>query len=355
MKPVYVNPNIRDTYRIFPEQGRYAYHRFDLNENPEGLPVHFVEEVKKNITPEFLSTYPEPKTFIEKYANSVNVHPENILPTNGSDMAIRYVLETFGESGKDIVTVSPTFGMYAVNCSILGLRHKPIAYNSDLTFDIQKLLNAIDSDTRVVAILNPNNPVGDAFNSDELDAVVAKAETVGAIVVIDEAYHYFYDKTCIEYTMSKSNVILLRTFSKLFSIAACRLGVIISNPQLIQYINNGRLTFDVNSIALLFGEKILDDPRIEADLIRTEKEGKDFLSAELDKRNYEYVVCKGNFILIIPKSLPAKIEESLCVNKQVLIHTFGKGLLEQYIRVSVGSIRSMRIFADAFFSLDGNL
>lgn len=355
MKSVYVNPNIRDTYRIFPEQGRYAYHRFDLNENPEGLPADFVEEVKREITPEFLSTYPEPDSFVAKYARFVNAAPGNILPTNGSDMAIRYILETFGEPGKDIVTVSPTFGMYAVNCSILGLRHKPVAYNDDLSFDIERLIGAIDDDTRVVVVLNPNNPVGDAFGADEIDAVVTKAEAHGAVVVIDEAYHYFYDKTCLDYAINRPNVILLRTFSKLFSIAACRLGVIISNPQLIQFLNNGRLTFDVNSIALLFGERILDNPGIESDLIKAEREGKDFLSEELRKRNYEYTICKGNFILIVPKSSPASVAEALRVGKKVLIHTFGKGLLGKYIRVSVGSARAMKVFADAFFSVDGNV
>ena len=79
-----------------------------MNENPEGLPRDFVDSVLKEITPEFLSTYPEPDAFINKYAEFVGVKSTNVICTNGSDMAIRYLLETFGEVGGEVVTVSPS-------------------------------------------------------------------------------------------------------------------------------------------------------------------------------------------------------------------------------------------------------
>lgn len=90
----YVNENIKNTKRIFPQQGRYAYKRYDMNENPEGLPKAFVDSVLKEITPEFLSVYPEPDRFLNKYASFVGVSYDNVLTTNGSDTAIRYLLET---------------------------------------------------------------------------------------------------------------------------------------------------------------------------------------------------------------------------------------------------------------------
>ncbi|UQT40834.1 aminotransferase class I/II-fold pyridoxal phosphate-dependent enzyme [Acidaminococcus intestini] len=107
----------------------------------------------------------------------------------------------------------------------------------------------------MVVLLNPNNPVGNVYTDDELKAVVEKAQTVNALVIIDEAYHYFYKKTFLNFINMYDNIVILRTFSKLFSLAACRLGVIIGNPKLIHYVTNAKLTFDVNSIALLFGEK----------------------------------------------------------------------------------------------------
>ena len=142
---MFVNENIKNTERVFPMQGRYGYLRYDMNENPEGLPEEFVKSVLKEITPEFLAIYPEPDRFLHKYAHSLNVGYDNVMATNGSDMAIRYLLETFGEPGKDVVTVSPSFEMYWVNCNILGYHHVPVSYEPDLTIRIEKITDAINA------------------------------------------------------------------------------------------------------------------------------------------------------------------------------------------------------------------
>lgn len=350
---VYVNENIKNTVRVFPQQNRYGKHRYDMNENPEGLPVDFVKSILSEITPEFLSIYPEPDKFTEKYARYIGVEPNNVVATNGSDMAIRYLLETFGEKGKDVVTVSPSFEMYWVNCSILGYKHVAVPYESDLSLNIQKILNAITKDTRIVVLLNPNNPIGNVYTDDELKAVVEKARTVNALVIIDEAYHYFYKKTFLNFIKLYDNVIILRTFSKLFSLAACRLGVIIGNPNLIHYVKNAKLTFDVNSIALLFGEKILDHSDMINDLIQIEHEGKKYALKLLSENNYECRDCRGNFIFVKPKHNAKEVAQRLEQEKDILVHAYSNELLKDYLRVSVGSIRAMSFFLKAFFEIDG--
>lgn len=89
-------------------------------------------------------------------------------------MGIRYLLETFGEKGKDVVTVAPSFEMYWVNCCILGLHHVPVAYEPDMTISIDKILDAITENTRIVVLLNPNNPIGNVYTEDELEKVNRK-------------------------------------------------------------------------------------------------------------------------------------------------------------------------------------
>ncbi|NBK92816.1 histidinol-phosphate aminotransferase family protein [bacterium 1XD21-13] len=349
----YVDENIKNTVRIFPEQGRYDYHRFDMNENPEGLPKSFVDSVLKEITPEFLAVYPEPDRFIRKYVEfASDLSVENVLPTNGSDMAIRYLLETFGEQSKEVVTVSPSFEMYWVNCSILGLKHVPVAYEKDLTIRIERIVEAITENTRVVVLLNPNNPVGNVYTEAELEQVILRARQVGAVVIIDEAYHYFYDKTFLKYAVSEDNVIVLRTFSKLMSMAACRLGVIISNPQIIHYVQNAKLTFDVNSIALLFGERILEHPEMIEELIQGEKEGKQYTLEVLREHGYWCRDCMGNFIFVKPNQDARALAKRLKEEKKILVHSYGNELLKDFIRVSIGSKEAMQIFLDGFLELD---
>lgn len=348
----YVNKDIAGFTRVFPGQGRYDYLRYDMNENPEGLPKAFVDSVLAEITPEFLAIYPEPDCFTKKYADFIGAKPENVLTTNGSDQAIRYLLETFGEKGKEVVTVAPSFEMYWVNSCLLGLKHVPVPYEADMTIDIRKILAAITDNTRIVVLLNPNNPVGNVYTEEELRQVIARAKEAGAIVIIDEAYHYFYPNTFLRYALEGENVILLRTFSKLFSLAAVRLGVVISNPKLIGYVRNLRLTFDVNSIALLFGERILEHPELVEELIRTENEGKAYTLEALREKGYECRDCRGNFIFVKTKGDARTVAKRLEDEKRVLVHAYGNDLLRDYLRVSVGSKAAMEKFLQAFFEVE---
>lgn len=349
---MYVNEAIKNTERVFPMQGRYGYLRYDMNENPEGLPLAFVEEVKKEITPEFLAIYPEPDRFLKKYAKYMGVEYDNVMATNGSDMAIRYLLETFGERGKKVVTVAPSFEMYWVNCNILGYQHVPVPYNADMTMDVNKILTAIDGDTRVVVLLNPNNPVGNVYTDEEAESIVKKADEVGALVIVDEAYHYFYEKTFLNLIKKYNNVAILRTFSKLFSIAACRLGVITASKEIIHYTKNAKLTFDANAIALLYAERLLDHPEIEKHLIETEKAGREYTLQTLRDKGYECRDCRGNFIFVKPKTVAHEVAKKMEVEHKVLVKTFGNDLLKKYLRISTGSKEAMQKFLDIFFECD---
>ena len=348
----FVNKNIRDTKRIYPMQERSKYLRYDMNENPEGLPKDFIEMVKKEITPEFLATYPEQGRFLRKYANYTKMPIENIMATNGSDMAIRYIFETFGESGKDVVTVSPSFEMYRVHCNILGYNCVQIEYNDNLTLNVDKIVAAINERTRIVVLVNPNNPIGNTYNKSEIEAIVQRANERGVIVVIDEAYYYFYNETSLDLINKYNNVILLRTFSKLFSLAACRLGVIITSSIIINNVKKSALSFDVNSLALLFAERLLEHPEIEKELIQNEKDGKRYLLKELSRQGYEHRECKGNFVFIKPRKNAYVLAEELKQKHLVLVKTFSQELLSSYIRVTTGSVGSMQKFLKNFFEAD---
>lgn len=348
----YVNKNIQNTPRVFPMQGRGKYHRYDANENPEGLPLDFVNSVLMDLTPEYLAMYPEPERLIEKYADYIGINKENVYCTNGSDHGIRVLLETFGEPGKEVVTVSPSFEIYWVCCSLLGLKHKPVQYCEDFSMPVEKILDAISSDTRVIVLLNPNSPIGNLYSDDDVQRVINRSKDVGAVVILDEAYHYFYDKTFLRFAMENENVILLRTFSKLMSIAGCRVGMVIGDKELIHWVRNSRLAYEVNSVGLLFAERILDRPDIINGLIKKEKDGKDFLIGELKSRGYWYMDCHGNYVLIRPKHDAHLVARRLAEEKKTLVHPYGNTILKDLLRVTVGSVDAMKIFAVAFFEVD---
>lgn len=364
-KQYYINPNIKNTERVFPIQERAGYLRLDMNEGVIGLPKDFVDGVLSEITPEFLTTYPEPDRFLKKYSDFIGASIESLMATNGTDMAIRYILETFGEPGKDVVTVSPTFEMYRINCSILGLNHVPVEYDkicrlSDSKFsesyldskelfqiDIDKVCSNITENTSIVVLINPNNPIGDTYSVKNARRIIEKATECGAIVLIDEAYHYFTDESLLSLLEEYDNVIVMRTFSKLMSLAALRLGVVISNPGIIHYLKNGKLTFDVNSVALLFGERIIEHPEIIDEMIATERAGKEYLVNWLKENDYEYIPCKGNFVLVKTKTDPHKLTKWLEEEKNILVHDYGNPMLSEYIRISTADVENMQRVCEA--------
>lgn len=347
----YVNPNIKDVIRIFPPQDRYGYVRLDMNENPEGLPQTFVDSVLKEFTPSFLATYPEPDMFMQKYADFVHVKPENICLTNGSDAAIRYTFEVFAAPGSSVVTVTPSFEMYGVNCNMLGLIHKPVAYSKDFTISVNDIVSAIDETTDIVALLNPNNPIGPNFTKEEAKQVIERAREVGAIVIFDEAYHYFCKDTFIHFIEEYDNVLVFRTFSKLFSLAACRLGMVISNKTIIDYLRKARPSFEVNALALKFAERILDHPEIFDELLSTFEAGKKYLLDSLEEHGYEYYPQSGNFIFIKPH-IKADLLAARLMKDKILVKTYGNDLLKNYIRINIGAPKIMEQFMQAFIEAD---
>lgn len=347
----YVKECVKEIVRIGGRQGRANFLRLDMNENPEGLPGELVDKVKAELTPEFFATYPEPERFLKILAEYLGVKRENVCVTNGSDMAIRYLFEVFGRPGSSVVTVSPTFEMYRINCLIFGLQHKPVMYNPDFSLDFSKVLDAITEDVSIVSVLNPNNPIGTVYTNEQFDAIAERAKEVGALVIVDEAYHYFYDKTFLNKIFEYDNVVLIRTFSKLFSVAAVRLGFIVGNEELVKYVWNVRPTFDTNAVALKFGEVLLKEPGLCEKLVAIEKEGRNYLTESLAEHGYEYFAENGNYAFIRTKTSVSQVKERL-EEKKILIKTYGQEMLKDYIRISTGSKRVMKQFTEALYEVD---
>lgn len=349
---IYVEQNVRDAFRVPQPEGRGNYIRLDQNENPDGLPQWLFESVMSKITPEFLATYPEESLPTKKYANLLNLKQENVSLTAGSTVGMGYVIKVFGQPEKKILTVTPSFAMYEVYAKMKGMSVKQLTYEPNFTFDISKILSSIDKDIGIVVLVNPNMPVGNIYKDDEIADIVNKARENNAIVIIDEAYYYFYDKSCTDLINRWDNVIVLRTFSKMLSIPALRLGAIISNPQIIKYINNYKPHYTVNSIALLFCEAIVENhERLKTELLAAYEEGKQFILKSLDENNYEYIPSHGCYICIKPKYKTARELTDRLRDNGILI-LCGKDGLTGWLRLTIAHLKYMQIFMKNLLRLD---
>lgn len=347
----YVNENIKDLYRVKFHDERSGVLRLDMNENPEGLPKEVFDRIWAEVTPGYIATYPEKDRLMKLLARHDGTLSENISVTAGSDEAMRLIFQCFGEAGKSLVTVTPTFEMYDVYCKMFGMNHVTVDYKEDFTMDANDIIESMNQDTGIVILLNPNSPIGTVYKEWEMRKIIEKARQTRALVVIDEAYHYFYESTVLPLIKEYDNLLVLRTFSKLFSMAGLRIGYVSGNAELISYIEKAESTFNVNNVAILFAQEVVSDEKLIRDLMEKERAGKLWLSDRLREAGYRYISMEGNYVLFYPKRESRALVEEL-KRQDIWVRDYGRGILKGWIRVSVGSVACMERFWKTFIKAD---
>lgn len=349
----YINEHLIKLNRIFDQNSRDNYIRMDLNENPSGLPKEFIRKVLSTITPELVSKYPEQLSFTKKLGKFIEAELEQICLTNGSAEAVRYVIEAYSRPGGKIISVTPSYAMYEVYANMYGRQHIPVHYNDDLTFNVNNIIEQIRPDVDLLIVLNPNNPVGDTYTNEEMDRIIAAAKANEVTILIDEAYHYFYPHSFIKYALNNDHVFITRTFSKLFSLAGCRLGYIVGQAKDVAYIQKLCTPHNINAFSMRFAECIIEEPGMIDTLIAKQREGKQYLINELQKRDYEVNAKEGNFIFIKPKTDADELVSKMKKEKRILIKSYnGIGILGKCLRVSTGEKEIMQKFLSAMDELD---
>lgn len=350
----YLDPYVRDVERIYNQNGRKGYLRLDLNENPGGLPQEFLNDVMKCVTPEFVSQYPETDKFTQILADHLHINCDNICLVNGSAEGIRYLIHAFTSLNGKIVGVVPSYFMYQVYSEMYGRKFVQVNYNDDLTIDVNHIIEELTDDTQMLVLMNPNNPMGNAYTDEEFEQILAVAKQKHITVMIDEAYHYFYPKTVMKYALNEDHVFVVRTFSKLFSMAGCRLGYVVGRPEGIRLVQKLTTPHNTNAFAMEIAGKVITTPGILEKLISDFKDGRKYLLEKLDSRGYEYKGDEGNFLFIkVLKEDADVIVERMKNDYNILIKSYsGIGHFGKCLRVSIGAAEYMERFVNALFEID---
>ena len=349
----YLNPRIKDLYRIFDQNERKDFLRLDLNENPGGLPEDLIREVLTGVTPQLVAQYPETLHFTEVLAKYLNTDISHLCLVNGSAEGIRYIMQAFTSEGGRVVGVVPSYFMFQVYSEMYGREFVKVPYNEDLTMDINNIIAEMTEDTQLLILLNPNNPMGNVYSDEEFEKIMEVAREKEITVLVDEAYHYFYPKTFIRYALEGEHVFVTRTFSKLFSMAGCRLGYVAGWPEGIKMVQKLCTPHNTNAFALTFAEAVLETPGVLDTLIRNFMEGREYLIQELDANGYPHKGEAGNFIFIKPKTDPANIVARMKEEKKILIKEYPNvGKFGNCLRVSIGEKKYMKQFMDALIDID---
>ena len=162
----FINPRIKNLHRIFDQNERKDYLRLDLNENPGGLPQDFISKVLSDVTPQFVSQYPETLEFTEKLAEFLGTDISHLCIVNGSAEGIRYIIQAFTSENGRIVGVVPSYFMFQIYSEMYGREFVKVPYNEDLTMDVENIIDTLTDDTQLLILLNPNNPMGNVYSDD---------------------------------------------------------------------------------------------------------------------------------------------------------------------------------------------
>jgi len=349
----YLNKKIDSLERIFDQNERKDYLRLDLNENPGGLPQEFIDEVLSGITPQIVSQYPETLHFSEVLAKFLETDINHICLVNGSAEGIRYIIQAFTSENGRIVGVVPSYFMFQVYSEMYGRSFVKVPYNEDLTMDVSNIIREMTEETQLLILLNPNNPMGNVYTDDEFEHIIKTAKQKQITVLVDEAYHYFYPKTFIKYALNDEHIFVTRTFSKLFSMAGCRLGYVVGWPEGVKMVQKLCTPHNTNAFAMKFAEEIISHQEVLQNLIDKFNEGRQYLINTLDSHGYQHKGEAGNFIFIKVNSDALTVVSRMRAEKKILIKSYPNvGEFGTCLRVSIGEKKYMEQFCSALFEID---
>jgi histidinol-phosphate aminotransferase len=249
-----------------------------------------------------VNRYPSPtKEKLRKLlANYNNVDLSNIVVTNGSDEAIELVAKVFISEGDEAIIPAPTFPVYNSVSLMMGANVVTLPLEKDFSLDTKKLADLVNARTKLVWIANPNNPTGNILISpDEIEALASK---YNCLFIIDECYFELSQVTAAILVDKYPNIIVIRSFSKVFGLAGARLGYIIANKFVTKYLNRlqqANQVFNVNRFAQAAGIAILEDNTLVGNLIKgyvKTKENFERLLADIN--DIELVATKTTFCLL---------------------------------------------------------
>ena len=319
--------------------------KLSSNENRLGPSPKAIEAATHSISN--VNIYPDGSCRVlrETLAEKLGYNTGNLIVGNGSDELMTLIAATYVSEGDNAITAESTFSEYTF-ATILYSGEIRKAKMKDGTFSPEDILQKVDKQTRIIYFCNPNNPTGTYISHDELDNMLSKVP-VDTLFVLDEAYADYSD--ALDFPDSKKllekypNLMILRTFSKIYGLAALRVGYGITREDVIDQILVTKQPFNVNTPAQKAATAALSDDEFYARSREMNSIGKRFLYNELDRLNIRYYPTQANFIcLYVGRDSKELFLEMM--DQGVTIRPLTSFGLDKWIRVTVGKEKDNRLF-----------
>lgn len=314
------------------------------NENPLGCSEKVTQLLSSSS--ELCSIYPDANAFYlkQKLAQQLGVTPDHITIGNGSNDVLDIIARTFLAQGKQAIFSKYAFLVYplvTVACGATPIVTPALSRDSDQAYghDLNAMLNGITEHTSIIFIANPNNPTGTWLNQKELYGFLQQVPSHIA-VVLDEAYFEYVTEDeypdCVQWLNEFPNLILTRTFSKIYGLAGLRLGYSISSPEIGNLLNRVRQPFNGNSIALAAAILALEDQSFVEKSAQNNLHSLDMMKQYCHKKGLFYMTSVGNFLTIEFPDQAMHVYNQL-LQKGLIVRPVANYGLNDFLRISMGT------------------
>jgi histidinol-phosphate aminotransferase len=308
----------------------------DANENSFGAPIATSNKYDAN-----LNRYPDPMQLQvkEKLSKIKGLPMQNIFLGNGSDEAIDILFRAFCNPGKDnIIVCPPTYGMYEVSANINDVAVKKTPLTKDeFQLDLNSIINAIDSQTKLIFICCPNNPTGNAVAWSSIKTILEKFD---GIVVLDEAYINFASyRSLIPELLNYPNLVILQTLSKAWGLAGLRVGMAFASEPIIDLFNKIKPPYNINVVSQQIALDALNNIDKVNNWIKEIVTERQDLKVEIEKLSFVLKVypSEANFLLV--KTIDANKVYHFLESKEIIVRNRNSvTLCEGCIRITIGTI-----------------
>ncbi len=298
MKPVRPRQAVLDMAPYSPPTaGRAGKLRLDFNENTVGCSPQVIEFLKQRLDAGALSVYPEYTEAKAAVADYFGVSPDQFVFTNGTDEAIQVFVNTYIDEGQQVLLLRPAYAMYRFYAEVAGASILEIPYEPEtMEFPLNALLDAITPQTRAILIANPNNPTGTGLSLLSIERILNRARH--AAVFIDEAYFEFSGVTALGRIEHSQNLYVSRTFSKVYGMAAMRLGCLFSHAANVAHLHKAQSPYSVNTLAVLAVQAAIRDRAYMENYVAEILAARELLYLGLERLGIAYIPSSANFVLI---------------------------------------------------------
>ncbi len=326
------------------EYGLTEVYKLASNENPLGPSPKAVAAIQKSLSNQH--RYPDPACYdlVQKISEKWNVSPTQVGIGNGSNEIIDLLIRIFCEPGDSILTSQAAFVAYQVCAQAARVKVRTVPLNSDLVMDLKGIADDFfrnpTAKIKLIFIPNPNNPTGTIVGGAELsEFLIRLGNRDDVLLIFDEAYtEYVRDpqfKEAAKFYSQYSNVIVLKTFSKVYGLAGLRLGAMLAPEYVLEYYSRVRNPFNVNELAQVAGIAALDDHDYIQSSQKIVWEGLDYFYKELTRLNLPYFKSEANFVLFDTKRNANVCFENL-LKKGIILRPVGNYGFPKYLRMTIG-------------------